>query len=278
GFDVHKWDLRGRVLIKLGINAFVIAICYSLVMLFLKSAILPEWMRIFVLNHTNTAFFHISTLLIIVNTGLYYSALFLAIFAWLPVSKSWHFWKDGECVNGQIRDITNASFNLVLDIFIFILPQRMTWRLYMSGRRKFGISLILSVGLILYATITLDYVVDASKPTDRTYKFSQTLLWALAEETCMFILLCVPALTKLFAENNIAFRLASSLRSWTCMGSKSSPSGGTQNASWHRSIGSWSIRKRAYRRTNDDNNTVHSITKLAMMHGGPPKSAGKVGE
>jgi hypothetical protein len=47
--------------------------------------------------------------------------------------------------------MTLGSFNLVSDIFILILPQRIIWRLNMSREKKIGIALMFAVGLMQVA-------------------------------------------------------------------------------------------------------------------------------
>ncbi|KAH7131786.1 hypothetical protein B0J11DRAFT_520121 [Dendryphion nanum] len=274
GYFVHQWDLRGRVLIPLGINSMVVGLSYCLVMIPLKTAILLEWNRIFALHRTNAPLFWISMFLIVLNVGSYFSGLFSLIFACIPVEKSWHFWLAGKCIDRRTRDVFNAAVNLIVDIFVFVLPQRILWKLHMSQRRKVGISVVFSVGLLvialaagrLYSTITIDYVKDASRPTDRTYKFSQTIIWAFAEITCIFLVFCVPALPKLFAERGIISQIASSLRSWTRIrprGTGSSSSAKESgNSSWRRNISG--DRPGRYR-LRDEESKPESQTELSVI-------------
>jgi hypothetical protein len=117
-------------------------------MLLLKTSILLDWVRIFALNHTNTTFFRVSSALIVLNVCAWVACIFVMIFACVPPAKSWHFWLDGKCQDKAPRDGFFATFNLIMDIFIFLLPQRVIWTLQMSRRRKTGISVVFSVGLL----------------------------------------------------------------------------------------------------------------------------------
>ncbi|KAF2868356.1 hypothetical protein BDV95DRAFT_621399 [Massariosphaeria phaeospora] len=286
GFFVHQWDLRGRVLIDTGVISFVIGITYSLVMLMLKSAILLEWIRIFVLNRTNNTFFWVSTILVIVNIGVYFAAIITTIAACRPTERVWKFWITGKCIDRKTRDVTNAVFNLIIDIFILLLPQRIVWRLHMSGRRKFGISVVFSVGLLvvatatgrLYSTVTLDYPSDLTKPFDTTYGFSQTLLWAFAEIACIFLVFCVPALPKLFAEHGIVSQIAASWRSWTRLGPRESSKDDSHNVQWPRTIGSAPSTPRrvphTFGLTDLEGGTQNSLTELADMRNNYIEQAG----
>ena len=86
-------------------------------MFFLKAAILLEWQRIFVLDRIHSVYFWISMTLIVVNSGLWISALLSSIFMCNPIPKVIHFWLEGKCIDRQARDIFNAAANLVLDLF-----------------------------------------------------------------------------------------------------------------------------------------------------------------
>jgi len=117
-------------------------------MMLIKTAILLEWKRIFVLNQTHFTFSRINTTLMVLNLGVYGSALLATLLECSPIEKMYHPWVPGKCVDRKVRHVVDASFNLVIDIFIFMLPQRLIWSLRMSGRRKFGISIVFSIGLV----------------------------------------------------------------------------------------------------------------------------------
>jgi hypothetical protein len=70
------------------------------------------------------------------------------IFGCVPVEKSWHFRMVGKRLDRRARDTFNASFNLIMDVFIFVL-----WKLQMSGSRKCGVAVVFSVGLLSVGTI-----------------------------------------------------------------------------------------------------------------------------
>jgi hypothetical protein len=117
-------------------------------MFMLKPAILIEWMRIFVPIRTRNLFFWVSWILIAVDMMLYACAVLTTFAACQPIQKLWYFWLNGTCINRKTRDIINAAFNLALDAFILLLPQSVIWKLQMSARRRVGISIVFSVGLL----------------------------------------------------------------------------------------------------------------------------------
>lgn len=117
-------------------------------MMLLKTAILLDWRRIFLLNHTHNVFFWLSRVLMILNIGIYGAGIITVLASCQPPERLWHFWIDGKCINAKLRDVINAIFNLAMDIFMLILPQRMIWSLQISTHRRVGISIIFSVGLL----------------------------------------------------------------------------------------------------------------------------------
>lgn len=109
---------------------------------------------------------------------------------------------------------------------------------------------------------------DLSKPFDTTYLFSQTLIWIQCETTCIFLVFCVPALPKLFAQNGIVSQIAMSLRSWTRLAPRS-PSNQSEPRAWPPTIGSASTKPRRMASglsvTEDETQTHDSSIQLAAM-------------
>lgn len=75
-------------------------------------------------------------------------------------------------------------------------------------------SVIASAAGRLYTIVTLDYLGDITKPFNMSYKYSQTLHWTLSEVTGIFLVFCVPALPKIFAESSVISRITASWHSW----------------------------------------------------------------
>ncbi|KAH7304557.1 hypothetical protein B0I35DRAFT_336020, partial [Stachybotrys elegans] len=106
----------------------------------------------------------------------------------------------GECYTQGSLDIPSAVFNLVLEVFIFILLQQTIWGLQATQKRRAGIAIVFSVGLLavgcatrlVYTISRLDYKAD--------FIFDQgpAVLWFLAESTCVLLVFCVPLFPKAF--------------------------------------------------------------------------------
>lgn len=82
------------------------------------------------------------------NVLLYLSGIVATSLACIPLEKLWHKWLSGRCIDRKTLDLCTATFNLLMDIVILFLPQRVIWKLQMTATRKLGISLVFSIGLL----------------------------------------------------------------------------------------------------------------------------------
>ncbi|KAI1176832.1 hypothetical protein F4777DRAFT_544396 [Nemania sp. FL0916] len=279
GFFVHQWDLKGFQLTQILYIVFILYLVYQLTMAFAKIAILLEWSHIFAPDRLSHKFYWASRALMAL-TALFYLANIISVFLTCrPFERNFHFWVEGTCIDQRARDIVIATFNLVLDIFIFLLPQRIIWTLQMSRKRRLGISLVFSVGLLacisaagrIAPTIQNHYPKTLTETYDSSYIISQLLLWVVAEQTCVLLVFCVPAIPKVFAKDSLGGRLLRSWRSWTRLfptnKSNHSPQGTDE-----RDVG-WSFRTiggtapnglRVYRKMTE-HPTLDSSTELRVM-------------
>ena len=117
-------------------------------MLFAKNAILLEWGRIFVPAGTRNAFFWFTRVLIVANTLIYIAGIIAGSLICTPVRKSWDFFVPGTCLDRKQVHGSMVCFNLAIDLFILILPQKVIWSLQMTRSRRLGVSIIFSIGVL----------------------------------------------------------------------------------------------------------------------------------
>lgn len=129
-------------------DGFIIVTGYCFVVLFAKTAILLEWVHLFVPRGTRNAFYWSARVMMIVNILLYSSALIANFAGCQPLERFWNFWVPGHCVDRKARNIVTACFNVVLDVMILLLPQPVIWKMQMTSARKNGIFVVFSVGLL----------------------------------------------------------------------------------------------------------------------------------
>jgi hypothetical protein len=229
-FWTHQWDLSINDFTDILFILYVWPCLYALLMMFAKPAILLEWNRIFVPRGIRNRFWWTCNLLVVFN-ALFYAASFVAIqFYCSPHPHIWRRYTPGQCRDRVTMDAPSAVFNLLLDIMILLLPQRVIWKLHMTPGKKWGVSFIFGVGILavvcavgrVYGVVTLNY------RSDVTYNVGPAYLWALAESACVIIVFCVPAIPKMLADSAVFGYMMRTLRSMTSQ----NPTGPSNASGW----------------------------------------------
>lgn len=65
-----------------------------------------------------------------------------------PHEAVWLFYLESNCYDLPSVMLTSASVQVITDIAMIVLPQRVIWSLQMSRQKKFGFSVVFSVGLL----------------------------------------------------------------------------------------------------------------------------------
>jgi hypothetical protein len=90
----------------------------------------------------------LSFALIVVNTAVYTSAIVVTHLTCIPSSKRDQPWLEGVCIDRHAADISFMSLNLLTDVLMVILPQKIIWNLHMPRRQQLGVSFLFSLGLL----------------------------------------------------------------------------------------------------------------------------------
>ncbi|KAK5634677.1 hypothetical protein RRF57_010390 [Xylaria bambusicola] len=222
---------------------------------------LPEWLQEIILNgpalapppgvksnldnppNLNTLGIAVTTLCLAISTIVFALAAYAKLYCMrkvhiedlisicvscTPYYRIWDETAVGTCgANREIIYIAGAVGNLVSDVIITLLPQRVIWKLQVKTQKKIGIAFIFFVGLL--TIIAGGFKVDASVhlylDDDKTYQTSAVAVWAIAELTCVLLVYCVPSIPKIFKDSGISIRLPSSFVSWLRSGSTKTHSG-----------------------------------------------------
>ncbi|KAJ3575422.1 hypothetical protein NPX13_g4037 [Xylaria arbuscula] len=204
------------------------SLLYSVSIMLLKVAILVQWIRIFVPRGSKGSFYWTSYVLTLANVLLYSSIVISICTACRPYNRIWDETADGTCgANREIIYIAGAVGNLVSDVIITLLPQRVIWKLQVKTQKKIGIAFIFFVGLL--TIIAGGFKVDASVhlylDDDKIYQTSGVAVWAFAEVTCVLLVYCVPSIPKIFKGSRISVKFLSSFTSWVRLRSMQTDSG-----------------------------------------------------
>ncbi|KAI0868695.1 hypothetical protein GGS24DRAFT_494363 [Hypoxylon argillaceum] len=226
GLLIHQWDVRVRDLSPRFYNVHVGALAYAVAILLFKAAILLQWLRIFVARGTKGAFYWTCHALIWVNF-LFYSSLVVTLCASCkPYRRVWDKTTPGTCsAKQEIIILATAVGNLISDLIIFLLPQRVIWQLHIKVQKKAGLAFIFFMGIlgIISASFRVHASVRYLLSSDKTYTLTIVALWGVAELTCAILIFCVPSIPKLFRDSGASNQSSARFASWikfTTRGSK----------------------------------------------------------
>ncbi|KAI1386461.1 uncharacterized protein F4822DRAFT_444849 [Hypoxylon trugodes] len=191
----------------------------------IKTAILLEWLRIFVPLGTRNAFFWLCWILISLNVLPYVTCVFLENFQCSPLKAVWDFTVAGHCLSSQAKQlqILTAALNLASDTAILLLPQKVVWSLNMSKKQKLGASFIFAIGLLTcaLAIIRVKATIDYVNGPDITYLLSTLSLTIQVEMSCLLLVICIPTAPKALPWSCFATRIKKILQSWRPMTTRS---------------------------------------------------------
>lgn len=137
--------------LTLGQYILVFGVCYSFVLPFLKVAILTEWTRMFVPRgtHMKNAFFWGCMTVCFVQIGAGIATVIALNLQCIPHAAIWDITiTDKQCFELYPLQVSSASIQLVSDIAILLLPQRVIWTLKMTWQKRLGVSVVFGLGLL----------------------------------------------------------------------------------------------------------------------------------
>lgn len=195
---------------------------------FLKTAILMEWIHIFLPDGGNRRNLFFWACHFVIWANIVFCAVMAIVYSvsCVPYQYLWNHTIDGYCrINTAYLGLSTACFEFATDIIILIIPQRVIWELNMSRSRKAGVSFVFALGMAACAAsiVRLYYHVICAESPDITYHMSSMMLTAVGECACGILVLCVPAAPKAFTGLKLS-GLLPSITSWGRLAS-SAPQG-----------------------------------------------------
>ncbi|KAI0197539.1 hypothetical protein F4808DRAFT_293191 [Astrocystis sublimbata] len=277
GVQVHQWNIQLKTLKHWQYQTHLASIYYGLSILFLKLAILVDWLRIFLTPGQRNFIFWSIHFLIWSNAIYYISGTFLEIFQCFPQQKIWDpLFVGGFCtVDIEANNFVSAILNLVSDLLILAVPQFVVWKLNMSRRRKVGISFIFGIGIFAIAAgiarlVDLLKILDSN---DAFYYVTEVGLWGIGEMTAGFLIIGIPASPRAMKSLPFSGSVVSLFHSLTRSNNVPSSGGGGHSylQSWRRPLsrkrrGLWEISELE---TGFDLDNVGT----PPQHGNPPAGA-----
>ncbi|KAF2260236.1 hypothetical protein CC78DRAFT_418336, partial [Lojkania enalia] len=206
-YHVHTWNVSLRTLSDVLYKSHIMSLLYGLSIMLIKVAILLSWIRIFVPMKQRNAFFWVSHALIWSNVLFYGIGTITEIWQCKPREKIWNPFliAAGEAGGHCPIDITKHAkasgfINLLSDIIILMLPQKVIWGLNVTRKQKIGMSLLFVVGIFATAaaTVRIYYLFKTYDANDMIYYGSDLVLWMAAEIAAGFLIMGFPSLPKVF--------------------------------------------------------------------------------
>ena len=124
--------------------AFSVILLYAVSLGLVKISICWSLARIF-----STPLLVLSArVLMVISTLWALMTMFISLLFCQPISLNWSMVMGGHCINLKAAYISLACFDVLVDLFILILPFPTIWNLQMSSATRVGLIAIFSLGIL----------------------------------------------------------------------------------------------------------------------------------
>ncbi|EXA46465.1 hypothetical protein FOVG_03838 [Fusarium oxysporum f. sp. pisi HDV247] len=195
GLGLDMWFISDSQIILIFKLFIVIEVLYLTALVLVKAAILCFFLRIFP-DHK----FRIVVKCTMVFNALIWVGFFIFVFFQTqPFSLFWNGWqqKKGHIILTGFTNFTLplAGMNLLLDIWMLILPMTQLWGMGLKLRKKLGVISMFSVGIFLtiVAAIRVRELVAFLLSEDLTVDHAQSaVIWSNVEISVGVMVACMP--------------------------------------------------------------------------------------
>lgn len=102
----------------------------------------------FVPGGTRNAFWWVCVTVITVQIMFGIASVTALCFTCIPYEKIWNFLLPGKCLRKANIEISSATVHLACDAVILCLPHKVIWGLHMSFKKKLGVAIVFSLGIL----------------------------------------------------------------------------------------------------------------------------------
>lgn len=125
------------------------SIFYNIAIVLIKVAMLIQVLRIFVPRGSQSKTWYVVHGLIWMNSLYYAIAVFLMVFTCQPIERAWKPWIPGKCMSIGHIAMTTAIVNLIGDLSILFLTQKVIWSLMRVERKqRLQLSVVFCAGIV----------------------------------------------------------------------------------------------------------------------------------
>ncbi|KAJ4350350.1 uncharacterized protein N0V89_008971 [Didymosphaeria variabile] len=198
---IHSWDMTMLTFGKYLMWYRISSIFYNIAIVLIKVAMLIQVLRIFVPRGSQSKTYYVVHGLIWMNV-LYYSIIvFLMLFNCQPIQKAWKPWLPGKCMQIGIIAMSTAVVNLIGDLSILFLTQKVIWNLMRVERRqRLKLSIVFLAGIVPcgFAVMCLYYNDKQMHSTDFTRDSMYMSIACYGEIASGMFVLFLPVVPKFF--------------------------------------------------------------------------------
>ncbi|KAI0469441.1 hypothetical protein F4859DRAFT_131680 [Xylaria cf. heliscus] len=211
GLGVHQWQFNPVLASASHYNFKLGSVFFGLNIVFLKIAVLLDWMHTFVPTGTRNALFWILHGLIWSNAIFYLIGTFIEAFQCPPEEVG-----TPKCnIDVAKYNLASGVINVVSDLTILLAPHWVIWNLNLSRIRKIGVSVLFLIGALATgsAIARVIAVTSAYRTGDILFHVMTINLWAIAEQTFGYLVVGIPAIPKVLHDFPCAKHFGSLVRS-----------------------------------------------------------------
>ncbi|KAI1346848.1 hypothetical protein F5Y01DRAFT_330360 [Xylaria sp. FL0043] len=211
GLGVHQWQYNPQLAAASRYNFKLGSVFFGLNIVFLKIAILIDWIHTFVPTGTRNGLYWILHTLIWSNAVFYLIGTFIEAFQCPPEDVG-----TPRCnIDVAKYNLASGVINVVSDLTILIAPHWVIWKLNLSRVRKIGVSVLFLIGALATgsAIARVITVTSAYRTGDILFHVVTINLWAMAEQTFGYLVIGVPAIPKVLHDFPCAKHFGSLVRS-----------------------------------------------------------------
>ncbi|KAK1566335.1 uncharacterized protein LY79DRAFT_572223 [Colletotrichum navitas] len=188
------WTLRPEQITDVLLIFYILSICYMSCLAAIKASILFLYLRIF----PDARFRRILWSTQLVNLMGYITFVTTTVFSCQPISYFWTGWTretEGRCISLNSFSEAHGGFNVILDVWILLLPLSQIYNLNMKLKKKLSVMLVFGIGMLFTAvSIYRLYVLeDFAKSYNVTAGSFQTSIWSTIELDVGIFVACLPS-------------------------------------------------------------------------------------
>ncbi|KAJ4299437.1 hypothetical protein N0V90_004682 [Kalmusia sp. IMI 367209] len=198
---IHSWDMTMETFGKYLLWYRISSIFYNIAIVIIKVAMLIQVRRIFVPRGSQSKTYYVVHGLIWMNLLYYTIIVFLMVFNCQPIERGWKPWIPGKCIQIGLIAMSTAIVNLIGDLSILFLTQKVIWNLMRVDRRnRIKLSIVFTAGIVPcgFAIMCLYYNDKQMHSTDFTRDSMYMSIACYGEIASGMFVLFLPVVPKFF--------------------------------------------------------------------------------